>query len=498
MFPIFHRHTRRATRWLAVSGAIFLAPEVTANEAATPPARPVFQAPPGQFDRPWLGINASWYPDLRRDLNELGVKGIRLNWGWIEPGKPDGFAPHHADEKKLRPFVRDGFVLSVGLMQRGTDLNGKPLEDPDFEKWVANYKEYCRQVMSRYGKPGDVLIASYLVGNEPDINEVAYTGNLSPYQAMRFTQAMWEAHNEINPALQVQSPPVSRPDAPYLRDLIQLGIDKYCDAIGMHAYVDQMDDARFRKPWEWLREVGVQKPISISESGTPLRTDWGPKNMTDVAWRERWHAQAYVQTKRFGYSRLMLFTHTGGDDWVDRWAYRDRHKNMAPIQTAHDAVQFGMLKRAFANGGFESANHPRFEWMPVHPINAPDEPKWADFAAKTPRSGQNSLSIQSGMEQREVRRIVPDLQIGKRYTISAYAKTSGTAQAILGAQGFNARDGLDEKTASTTPNPKQQKHDWQRLRVSFVPTNSWVVISLGAASSYNGQVHWDDVSIQPS
>ena len=126
---------------------------------------PTYSAPRGVPDVPWLGINASWNPNLRAHLNDMGVKAIRLNWGWIEAGKPDGFAPRYADPKKLREFVNDGFVLTVGLMPRGADLEGNTIEDPDFEKWVTNYKNYARQVMSRYGRKGDVLISSYLVGN---------------------------------------------------------------------------------------------------------------------------------------------------------------------------------------------------------------------------------------------------------------------------------------------------------------------------------------------
>ena len=273
--------------------------------------------------------------------------------------------------------------------------------------------------------------------------------------------------------------------------MIELGVANYCDAIGIHAYVDQLDDARFRAPWDWLRGVGAKKPVSISEGGAPLRTDWGPKEMTDVAWRERWHALAYLQAKRFGYSRYLLFTNDGGDAWTDQWAYRDRHKNQAPIETAYSAVKNGMTKRVWNVAGFETPNDARMEWIPIGPINAPRDPDWADFAAKTARSGKQSLHIPATFTARYVKRIAPDLKPGKRTTVTAWVQTEGHGEAILQAQGWNRTGGLDERAQS-----KKSVGKWTRLRVSFVPTNPWAVVSLGAKASAQGAVWFDDVSIE--
>ena len=444
-------------------------------------------------DTDWLGINANYYGNLNPDLQDLGIKSIRLGVSWQTEGNYS--ETRYLDAAKINPFVAAGYKIHLSINYRGYDLNNKKVDVADFETWVANYKEFCRQVITKWGSPGNVKIPYYICGNEPDLND-ASTGNLTPYQAYRFSRALWEAKNAVNSALTTESAPVSSPTTNYLRDMINAGVADTTDVIGIHAYSNQFDNANLRKPWDFLQAAGKSKPISISEAGVPLNLGWQPAGTTDVYWRTRWHQLAYLQAKRFGYDRMLLFSHTGNSDFTDKWAYRNRNNGYAPIQTAYDEVKYGLRKRPNLNGGFEASNDKWHEWIMLMDINKPqaEEPNWADFASTSiPHAGARCLKITAASwTGRDVERIVPDLTIGVPCTLSIYAKVQSGGTASLRANGYNRTNGLDEKSASTSV-----VGSWTKLSVTFTPTNPWVVIVLdcGVTSATDAACYFDDAVV---
>ena len=441
-------------------------------------------------DGQWLGINAAYYSNLNADLTDMGIKTIRLGGDWQQSGKPDEM--RYRDDAKISAFAAAGYKLCMVVPYRGYDFNSKKIDVSDFETWVSNYKDLCRQTITRYGSAGKVKVPYYICGNEPDLNDLS-TGNLTAYQAYRFTRALWEAKNEINSSLTVESSPTSAPDTTFLRDMISAGVADYTDVIGVHAYQNQFDEGRLSRPWEWLKAAGKSKPVSISEAGVPPLADWTPPGITPNLFRTRWHQLAYAQAKRYGISQMLLFTNTGKTDWEDQWAYRDRHNNNAPIQGAYDEVKYGLGKRTNLNGGFESDNDRWHEWTVLQPINTADVPSWANFTAGGAHSGARCLKIAVGQDWRQVRKVLEGLTVGANYTLSAWVKLDGAGQAYVNAMGFNRTLGNQEASASVTGSPGT----WQKVSVSFTPTNPWVVISLASpgATYTNAFISFDDISL---
>ena len=441
-------------------------------------------------DTDWLGINANYYGNLNPDLQDLGIKSIRMGTSWQTEGNYS--ETRYLDAAKINAFVAAGYKLHLSINYRGYDLNNKKVDVADFETWVANYKEFCRQVITKYGSPGNVKIPYYICGNEPDLND-ASTGNLTPYQAYRFSRALWEAKNAVNPSLTTESAPVAAPASGFLRDMINAGVADYTDVIGIHAYSDQFDENQLSQPWQYLAAVGKSKPISISESGVPLRAGWAPAGMDENQWRTRWHQLAYIEAKRYGISQMLLFSHTGNSDWTDKWAYRDRNNNFAPVQGAYDEVKNGLKKRTNLNGGFESDNDRWHEWIVMQPIKQVAEPTWANFTAGGAHSGARCLKITVGGDWRQVRKVVEGLTVGVPYTLSAWVKLEGSNQAYVNAMGFNRTQGSQEASASVTGN----LGTWQKVSVSFTPTNPWVVVSLASPGSglSNAACSFDDITL---
>ena len=441
-------------------------------------------------DGQWLGINAPHYSSLNSHLSDLGLKAIRMGSGWQQSGKPDEM--RYRDDAKISSFAAAGYTLHMAVPYRGYDFNNKKIDVADFETWVSNYKELCRQTISRYGSPGNVKVPYYICGNEPDLND-PFSGNLTPYQAYRFSRALWEAKNQINSSLKTESSPVSSPDATFLREMINAGVADYTDVIGIHAYADQFDDGRLSKPWGWLQTAGKTKPIAISESGVPLGAGWAPSGIDEVLWRTRWHQLAYVQAKRYGIDRMLLFSHTGDTSWTDKWDYRDRQNNFAPVQGAYDEVKYGMRKRTTINGGFESNNDRWHEWVVMQPIAQAAEATWANFTSSNVHSGSRCLKITAGSGTRSVRKVVADLTVGTPYTLSAWIKmVGGSGGARLTAMGYNHTNGDEEVSASAAG-----YDTWQKLTVTFTPTNSWVVISLSTTGTTASNIssYFDDVTL---
>ena len=293
----------------------------------------------------------------------------------------------------------------------------------------------------------------------------------------------------------MESSPTGSPNTGYLFDMIVThGVGNYCDTIGVHAYGSQFSEDVIKLPWVWQEQAGSKKPVGISECGVPLNAWWTATEITDVQWRERWHALAYVQAKSFGYSYMILFTHTGETEWTDKSSYRDRNNNFQPIQPNYGQAKSILKRRSFGNGNFENANDTYKEWVSMIPFDQPIPPNDTIFVqgdSDGAFEGNGYLKLtRDGREQRRAKRIVPNLTIGATYQITAkmnMVDSGGIGN--LAARGYDPNNGDSE----VQDEKRDLKPGWNDMKVNFVAKNSWVVIELRA--DYGVEMRWDNVKI---
>ncbi|MCW3058772.1 MAG: hypothetical protein JWQ02_593 [Capsulimonas sp.] len=438
--------------------------------------------PTGLPDSAVIGIT----PDHRGSVTIQRVKD--LSAGAIRNGVTRNYADR---DSELTPWFEAGVPVHPVISPRWECPRGKyDIDKNEMSEWCANWESWCRDIFTHYkGK-----IFYYILDNEPDLisdKAAVYT----PAQAVEFTRIAYLTAKTIDPRIQIESPPTSAPETQYLRDMIKNGVGNYCDKIGIHIYGSQIDDNRFVRPWEWMSQYHVYKPISMSEAGVAVTWGRGPDGKRDPQlWRRNWQQLYYTQLKRFGVSQTILFSLYGTYD--GDFSYVTPDTDM-PVQPIFNEVKYGSRRRSFANGGFEQPNVFQREWTIVYPADKDAAPETASFvrgdnAGAHGGSGYVKLATGQNGDPVTIRRIAADLKPGYAYTLSGWVFAQGGATATLAAQGFDQTAGAKEvaATASTAGS-------WRKLSVRFVPTVSWAVVELRGqgGGSPESTVKWDDITL---
>lgn len=452
----------------------------------------------------WLGMNfgyagpGSTYQSVANDFKAVGIGAIR-NGGNITTSLP---SPELAkQDEAIDTFHKAGLEIHWVINYRGRDINpaGTKLADlPDFDAkgpamatWCDNYKQRCIELFTRYSSPGKTKIRHYIVGNEPNLSD-PFTGlHNRPDICVKLTQAMHEAARQVNPEIRVESSPVSRPDATYLKDMLALGLAKYCDVIGVHMYGGQTHPGSIDKPWLWLQAAGVRdKPVGISEAGVTI--GWNPKwSKSPRQWQSDWLCNFHVMSKLYGYSYGMLFTHD--DDHKADWALM--RVAGARSQPSWDEIDKNLsVPQGLRNAGFETANDIRRQWYPEH---HPDHPWPKDFDWQNrdnPKSGSFCAQIRANSKwETKAHQIVDNVIPGKTYQIKGWVRSESPDGASISIGGSQVHNGIQTfQTATVTANT------WTQVGVDVTPTNPWLVISLiTKKTDVQGSACFDDITVEP-
>lgn len=447
-------------------------------------------------DEPWLGMNSGHGGDLEAvvaDLREAAIRIVRTGGNAADPEKHAAVVAQLTEARLEVHWVIN--YRGNGVDPRGTsikELAKLEIDGPVMKQWQANYRARCVAIMRRYSSPGNVLIRHYICGNEPDKrdNHTGLPGR--PDIAVKLTQAMHEAAREVNAQdIRVESPPVSAPDADYLRKMIvDHEVYRYCDAIGTHVYGSQIDDWRLDRPWKHLAAKGVRRPVVCSEAG--VTTGWTPKGLDGRQWQADFFASWFVKLRRMGYSRGLLFTHD--EDHTAAWAVMRVKGEKVPLNW--EMLAEISKPRQLLNGGFEQANNKRYEWGPDRNVDSRDgwpDALWTWQDATNPHGGKFCARANQGAGQDRFAayHVVDGVTPGKPVKVVGFIRVSA-GKARLGVYGYDKCDG----DAATLSEPIAGDQ-WQRVAVTVAPSNPWVVIGLTVESTgKQGDFAWfDDIAI---
>lgn len=431
-------------------------------------------------DRAWAGINPGHGALLRdadyaraaaRETVSLGLGITRIGIDGVG-GASDGAAFEWVSrDRAIDAFLAEGLEVR-GVISFRTHVEGG-------RDQAANWRYFVREVARHYrGK-----IAYYIIDNEPDLAKVPAE------TAVAMTCAAQAEIEAVDPTIRIESPPTASAGARYLRQMVELGVTRCADVLGVHSYGAQIDEGHrmgLHKPWQFMKESG-QKVIPVADSEGGNSASWAPRGVEDAQeWESRWHRLAWLQHKRYGYDSLILFSLRSPRGLWDVASWVDGA--FVPNKPVYAAIQEVHRRHGLENGGFEQPDDPN--WMTVYGLDAARPREWSrvDFPAGDARSGARALRMEGPTR---VRRVVELLTPGRPLTLSAWARVDG-GRASLKALGFDDHDG----TAEVVARADRAAGEWRQLRLEVTPRRSWVVVSLEA--DRGGSVDWDDVELAPA
>lgn len=469
------------------------------SDAGSPPAgaapdgtRPATRPHEPVKDAAYIGINNNTGFNTQADYvarsaaltRELGLGSARMGIDGVGGGSAETPFDWSARDAAVAQYVAAGVEIRAVCSPRSHVSRGD-----SYAQWQANWERFIRAVMTRYkGK-----IRYYIVDNEPELS--FGQGTLSPEQAVDFTRIAFFAARAIDPAILVESPPVTSPESDMLGKMLAAGLGRYCDVIGVHIYGAQVDDGRVDKPWREMAAAGVHKPLSASEAGvTPawaaaLFDKAGGFPGGNHAWRQRWLGQYYLAMKSAGYGHSMLFSLTGGEGG---WEFYN--EKFEPLHgPTVEAIREGFQIVPLDEDGFESA--PReHTWMEAISPDARDVSGLVEMSAGVAdaHGGSRVLRVRSGGtdgKELRVRRVAGALTPGGACEVSAWVRVKAGAKAALRVRGYDRTAG--NRVAEALAGPAE---GWRKLTVTFTPSNTWAVVEL-AGQAASGEVCWDDVRL---
>lgn len=425
----------------------------------------------GRDASPWAGINPIHGGQLANtQILSNSLKGIReLGLRMARVGVDH---PLDRQEQIYNAFLAQGVTIHAPLPMGG--------------RTPEQYRAFANATMQRFkGK-----VSYYIVGNEPDLN------NYTPAQAVEYTRIAYEESRKVAPdgSIRVESSPTSSPGNKYLKSMIDLGVTRYADVVGVHSYGTQINDNHnlsIRRPWEYMAAANKAsgypiKPVASSENGTA--TGYAPDGLDGRVYQARWFYQNYVQHKRFGYDNILLYA-------LDS-SYPGEQYDIATMcgadlcrrQPTFDAVKLIYQERAFANGGFERSNNRELDWVVIFDTGQANPAEWSRVSFPTGAAKAGNVAMRAAAPVK-VRRVANFLTPGQTATITAWVKVDNGAAAKLKVLGYNHLDG----DAETVAESRSTNGEWRQLTVSVTPSNPWVVISLETEG--RGAVLWDDVTL---
>jgi len=415
-----------------------------------------------------------------QQTKDLGIELVRMGMDGVYGNREGASFIWSARDLVVNKYIQAGLRIHAPIAPRY-----HVYRDSNYEQWKANFRYFARNVMERYkGK-----IFYYIIDNEPDLDYG--NGTMTAQQCVDMTRIAYETAKSIDPNIKIESPPPTSPGSYILKEMIDLGIDKVSDFIGIHAYGGQIREGEFGNPWRLLAARGIRKPVVVSESGTI--SSWYQGSSTEREnYRKRWFVIFGQQLKRYGYNHALFFDLDNNGEWAIS-------PNFNPTPTYYQIKDLRLNKK-FSNPGFELANNADNEW--VHFDNDDSRlgssPNVAFVCgdANGARGGNCYARLDSGRafrgKQIFVRRIVGDLPKNQNVKIGAWVYVNGGATATLKALGYDYLDGDAEisKTAG-------QKNVWEYLEITVPISRYWTVIELGTSGTGNSgdYVKWDDVSV---
>lgn len=444
---------------------------------------------PAQALTSYLGINnGTGYntdPDyVDRSIyhtQDLGLGVVRMGMDGVEGSTEGASFNWSARDIVVKKYLDAGIKIHSVLSARA-HVN----RDDNYAKWKANFKYYVSNVMARYkGK-----IFYYIIDNEPDLNYS--NGKMSAQECVDMTRIAYETAKAIDPRIAIESPPVSGVESSLLSEMLDAGIDKVSDYIGIHAYGGQIADNRFGYPWKVLEAHGVRKPIAISESGAIASWCEGSDAQKSDC-RRRWFVLFGLQLKRFGYDNALLFDLDSHDEWAIA-------PNFSPTST-YWQIKSLRLEEPLSNTNFELENDVESGWIPFNRDTSEPSP-YITFVrgdAAGAHGGSGYVRLDNGKADLDtpmsVRRIASQLPQGKKVTIGAWVYVNGAGTATLKALGYDNLDGDAEISKTSTG-----KNGWEYLEIAVPISKNWTVIELetlgtGRTGDY---VKWDDVTLRAS
>lgn len=476
----------------AALGATLILPGAAPALAAAPPT-------PGGF---WGGINhgTGFFPDdpflssCIRAGEALGLKTLRMGMNTVGGASTGSSFTWTRRDNAVRKYIAAGFRIHGAMSFR------EHVSRPNKAQWESNWRNFVRQVMSRYRAEVPV----WIIDNEPELGFGNYLP--TPQECVTFTRIAWEELHDLGleATTRIESPPVKSIESGYLGQMLDAGLANYCHIIGVHCYGSQIEDHRIRTPWDRLAALGIaDKAVGISESGIPSR--FAPKGFAGGAerWRAIFHRQYRVQAKAFGFEYALMFD-------LDRWRQREGEWRIAafdssgssfqPVQPVWDAVKDSWgTPRRLTNGDFEGAEDGFGNWMVRHSPDAaaPSEPNFVTFPKDAAKARQGSgycrMNLAGTDANLVVRQVADGLTPGKTYRVAAWAYLTGGA-ATLKVVGYDRLNGLAEKAATTS-----RIGLWTRLTVDVTLSNPWLVVELRSKGTRGPghELRWDTVWMRP-
>ena len=460
--------------------------------------------PLGAPGNQWLGMNTGHESNgaamqaVMKDFKTVGLRAARKGGNVSTATPSQALSDQDAVvETMAAAGVRIHWVINYrghGINPAGTsrkELASLDLDGPVMATWLENYKQRCVELFVRYSSPGREKILHYIVGNEPNLGDNFTSLEGRPDVAVKLTRAMYEAARQVNPRILVQCPPVSTPEAPYLQEMIKLGVAGYCHIIGIHVYGGQTHPGRLDKPWQWLQAAGVtDKPVAISEAG--VSTGWNPAwSDNKRQWQSDWLNNFHVMAKRYGYSFGLLFTHD--DDHTADWALL--RADGARVQPSWDEISTLTKPQGLRNPGFETANDIRRQWYPEHNPDT-DWPSGFDWQFNAnPRGGVHCARISTNARwDTAAHQVVDNLTPGTTYRVTGWIRSDSPKGGRFNICGSQAHNGIQSFASDTITT-----NTWTQVAVEVTPTNPWIVISLNALKNESASsVYFDDFSVVPA
>jgi len=456
----------RLSRWFSCTGGA---------TTTSSPAKPA----------PWLGMNIGYagglgdIGEIRSIASDFTAVGIGIARCGGNKGDPSQYDAHIAEliTARLEPH----WVINYRGEQldvRGSDIAKiakLAIDGPEMADWMERYKQRCLIIMRHFSSPGAERVRHYICGNEPDLKDASTGLPGRPDIAVLLCRAMFEAARETNPAIIVESGPVSAPHSGYLRTMIvDHGLAGVCDVIGTHVYGAQVLDHGVNKPWEFLAEAGVRHAVACSESG--VTTGWA-KGTEGRQWQTDYLALHRAKLHRMGYQYGILFTHD--EDHSPDWALM--RVGGERLQPAWDFLAKVMSKPTrFRNGGFEEPNDVRSGWVPDRNIDVPGwmEKQFTWQATDQAAEGASALRIDQGSWKWDIAamQVVDDgIVPGQPVTIRGQIRTTGHAPARLSVCGFDRLAGSETVSRPVTAT------EWTQVEITVTPSNPWIVVLVGAS-----------------
>jgi len=202
-------------------------------------------------------------------LSEAGIKWLRTSFRREELEPVPGAYKFEEQDKWVSMITKHNISI-LGLVIGNAPWDGGYSYPPRDQKAFQNY---LRTLVKHYPN-----IKVWEIWNEPDIPRF-WRG--SPEDYVNLLKQSYETIKSINPGIKVISAGLDGRGERYIRKLMRLGFQRYCDGIGFHPYAPDPTSSlrRVETLQEIIKKQGVSKPLWITEVGWRMKGQRGPKNI---------------------------------------------------------------------------------------------------------------------------------------------------------------------------------------------------------------------------